>query len=55
MYQLQAEYLCDISEFFAPRVPYAAIAYSDDAANTILDHSILGGAPGWVCGEPRPL
>jgi len=54
MNQIQAELLCDLSEFAEPWVPTTIATLAGMRSNSILSNRILN-PPGWTCGTPRPL
>jgi hypothetical protein len=54
MYQIQVEFLCDLSEFPADWVTAYMITYARSMADTYLAIRIIN-PPNWTCGDPRPF
>ncbi len=54
MYQIQVEFLCDLSEFPADWITADMIQSARYLADTYLAISILN-PPNWTCGDPRPF
>ncbi|HKE83374.1 MAG TPA: hypothetical protein VKB50_06455 [Vicinamibacterales bacterium] len=54
MYQIEAEFSCDISTFHADWVTWDVIEVAASTANSILTSNILN-PPGWRCARPRPM
>ncbi len=53
MYQIQVEFLCDLSTFPAGWVTADINERAAITANSYLDYNFLN-PPGWRCSEPRP-
>lgn len=53
-YQMEIEYLCDVSEFMGRNLPIEINRGADTIANAIMDEHVLV-KPDWSCGLPRPL
>lgn len=54
MYQIQVEFLADISEFPQPWVPKSIRDSAKRSANHMIDTRFINTV-GWKVGEPRPL
>lgn len=54
MVQIEAEFLCDLSEFAEPWVPLHLAVLAGDWSDTLMSQLILD-PPGWTCGTPRPM
>lgn len=54
MYQMNVEFLCDMSEYARSDEPISAFVGARLQANFFLDDRILN-PPGWTCGVPRPF
>ena len=53
-YQIEIEYLADLSQFPTWRVPLLVIGLAESTANSLFNNRIKNN-PGWRVGMPRPL
>lgn len=54
MYQMDIEFLCDLSEFAKPWVPSPLTTIAGVWSDLFMNQLILD-PPGWTCGTPRPM